>query len=213
MRRSDPAQPEQAAPPAEGGLEAISAVLLAGGRSSRMGRDKASLPFRGSTLLEWQADKLRRLGVRDLMLSGCRRDLPGTRLIPDELPGRGPLSGMHACFQRAVHPHCLVLSVDAPLVPARALLALAGAHRSSEAAATLLAHGGKWEPLMGIYRRELFRPMEELLRGGNTAVRRLLDQVGFQTLDWPGDEALFLNCNAPEDYRRLQALADDPPGM
>lgn len=66
---------------------------------------------------------------------------------------------------------------------------------------------------MGIYRWELFRPMEELLQGGNTAVRRLLDQVGFQTLDWPGDEALFLNCNAPEDYRRLQALANDPPGM
>ena len=82
-----------------------------------MGRDKASLPFRGSTLLEWQADKLRRLGVRDLMLSGCRRDLPGARLIPDELPGRGPLSGMHACFQRAAHPHCLVLSVDAPWCP------------------------------------------------------------------------------------------------
>ena len=70
-----------------------------------MGRDKASLPFRGSTLLEWQADKLRRLGVRDLMLSGCRRDPPGPRLIPDELPGRGPLSGRHACSPRAAPPH------------------------------------------------------------------------------------------------------------
>lgn len=192
------------------GLESVSAALLAGGKSARMGRDKATLPFRGATLLEWQVDKLRGLGVGDIMLSGCGRTLPGTRLIPDDWPGRGPLSGMHACLKRALHPDCLVLSVDAPLVPPQALAALARAHRASGAAVTLLCHGGKWEPLMGVYRRELFQAMEPLLLGEDTAVRRLLDHTGFETLDWPGEEALFLNCNTPEDYRRLQALAGRP---
>lgn len=194
-----------------GELEGVSAVLLAGGRSARMGRDKAALPFRGTTLLEWQVDKLRGLGVGDIMLSGCRYSLPGTRPIPDDWPGRGPLSGMHACLKRAFHPDCLVLSVDAPLVPPQALTALVQAHRASGAAVTLLCHGGKWEPLMGVYRRELFRAIEALLPGKNTAVRHLLDQTGFETLNWPGEEALFLNCNTPEDYRRLQTLAGNPP--
>lgn len=203
MRHFAPKQPEKRS----GGLEAVSAVLLAGGRSSRMGRDKATLSFRGATLLAWQVNKLRGLGMEDIMLSGCRQGTPGTRLIPDDYPNRGPLGGMHACLRRAVHPDCLVLSVDAPLVPPQALTGLAEAHRASGAAVTLLRHGGKWEPLMGIYRRELFQLMEPLLQGENTAVRRLLDETGFEALDWTGDEDLLLNCNTPEDYRRLQALA------
>ena len=184
-------------------MNGLSAILLAGGKSSRMGRDKAMLPFRGMTLLEWQVQKLRGLGIGDIMLSGSRGCVEGVRVVPDEYPGRGPLGGLHACMKRAVHPDCLVLSVDVPLVPAEALAALVRAHRESGAAATLLRHGDKWEPLMGVYQSRLFRCAEPILQGTNTAVRRLLDETGFQLLDWPGDEALLLNCNTPEDYERL----------
>ncbi len=71
--------------------QGISAMILAGGKSSRMGKDKASLPFRGMSLLEWQVQKLSGLGIKDIMLSGCRQGLEGTRTIPDEYPCRGPL--------------------------------------------------------------------------------------------------------------------------
>lgn len=183
-----------------------SAILLAGGKSSRMGRDKAMLPFRGVTLLEWQVRKLRGLGIEDIMLSGDRGHMEGVRVIPDEYPGRGPLGGLHACMKRACHPDCLVLSVDVPLVPAQALAELIRVHRESGAAVTLLRHGDKWEPLMGVYRSGLHRIAGPLLEGRDTAVRRLLDETGFQLVDWQVDEALFLNCNRPEDYARLQAL-------
>lgn len=184
-------------------MNRVSAILLAGGRSSRMGRDKAGLPFQGMTLLEWQVQKLQGLGIKDIMLSGPRREAPGVRVVPDEFPGRGPLGGLHACMKAARCPDCLVLSVDVPLAPPPALMALVRAHRASGAAATLLRHGGKWEPLVGVYRSGLFRRAEPILRGENTAVRRLLDETGFEVLDWPGDEGLFLNCNTPEDYEQL----------
>lgn len=187
-------------------MKGLSAILLAGGKSSRMGRDKGALPFRDTTLLEWQVGKLRGLGIEDIMLSGSRAPVDGVRVVPDEYPGRGPLGGLHACMKKALHPDCLVLSVDVPLVPVPALLELVRTHREDGAAVTLLRHGDKWEPLMGVYQSGLHRAAEPILQSEHTAVRRLLDQTGFQLVDWPGDEALFLNCNTPEDYARLQAL-------
>lgn len=171
-----------------------------------MGQDKAALSFRGMTLLEWQVQKLRRLDIHDVMVSGCQDLVAGTRTISDEYPGKGPLGGMHACMKQAIHTDCLVLSVDVPLVPIKALAGLIRIHRENGAAVTLLHHGDKWEPLIGVYQSRLFRAAEPLLKGKDTAVRRLLDETGFQLMDWTGDEALFLNCNTPEDYARLQAL-------
>lgn len=189
-------------------MNRVSAILLAGGKSSRMGRDKAALPFQGMTLLEWQVQKLRSLGMEDIMLSGLRRETAGLRVVPDEFPGRGPLGGLHACMKAAIYPRCLVLSVDVPLVPSQALTELVKVHRESGSAVTLLRHGEKWEPLLGVYQSGLYRAAEPILRGENTAVRRLLDETGFRPVDWQDDEALFLNCNTPEDYARLCCLAN-----
>ena len=64
----------------------FSAAVLAGGLSSRMGRDKAALPFGGTTLLDFQVQKLRSLGMEDIMISGTEQQIPGTRPIPDVYP-------------------------------------------------------------------------------------------------------------------------------
>ena len=102
-------------------MSRVSAILLAGGKSSRMGRDKAALPFQGLTLLGWQLQKLRGLGIEDIMLSGSGREREGVRTVRDEFPERGPLGGLHACLKAARNPDCLALSVDVPLVPPRLL--------------------------------------------------------------------------------------------
>lgn len=188
-------------------MKGISGILLAGGKSSRMGRDKAMLTFQGMSLLEWQVRKLQTLGIEDIILSGHCPALDGTRAVADEYPNRGPLGGMHACMKQAENPDCLILSVDVPLVPAQALAGLAEAHRKSGAAVTLLQHGEKWEPLIGVYKRGLFQPIERILQGEHTAVRRLLEEVGFQTVTWPEDALLFCNCNTPQDYEKLRRAA------
>ena len=79
----------------------FSAAVLAGGLSSRMGRDKAALPFDGTTLLDFQVGKLRALGVKDIMISGSEQKIPGARPISDVYPRKGPLSGIHACLAAA----------------------------------------------------------------------------------------------------------------
>lgn len=108
----------------------MSGIVLAGGASRRMGQNKAELVLNGKSLLQLQVNKLRSLGIEDVMLSGIGcPSLPGTRVIPDKFPGKGPLAGLHACLRAAKNPACLALSVDVPLVPASALAHLCKVHQ------------------------------------------------------------------------------------
>ena len=144
-----------------------SAAVLAGGRSTRMGADKAGLMFRSMTLAAYQAEKFKSLGLNDLMLSGWQQEIPGARFVPDELPARGPLSGIHACLGAAEHDAVLFLSVDVPLVPVETLRALLDAHTGG---VTLLTVDGAPQPLIGVYDRRLRPAAEEILMSENTAV-------------------------------------------
>ena len=172
----------------------LSAAVLAGGYSTRMGQDKAALPFAGGTLLTHQVRKLRALGIGDVLISGAE---PG---VPDVYPHRGPLSGIHACLLAAKHDAVLFLSVDIPLVPETALLSLIEAHTGG---VTLLEYEGEIEPLIGIYDRALAEDCEAILKTERTSVRRLLDRVTVRTVPYTGDPALLLNCNTPENYQAL----------
>lgn len=184
-------------------MKDFSAILLAGGKSSRMGTDKALLPYKGTTLLEWQIRKLQALGIEDIMLSGRREGPAPVRCIEDEFTGRGPLGGLHACLKMSAGPRCLVLGVDMPLVPEVLLRELAIFHLSSEAPVTVLLHAGKWEPLLGVYDSRVSSAAEGILQGGDWSVRRLLKEVGCSAFPYTGDEGIFCNCNTPEDYKRL----------
>jgi molybdopterin-guanine dinucleotide biosynthesis protein A len=97
----------------------ISAVLLAGGESRRMGRDKATLLFRGRPLWEIQLDLLRTLQPEEVFVS-ARTDPPwrplGVQFVSDEQPSRGPLSGLSATLARISTDHLLALAIDMPLM-------------------------------------------------------------------------------------------------
>lgn len=181
-----------------------SAAVLAGGRSTRMGADKAGLLFRGMTLAAYQAEKFKSLGLNDLMLSGWQQEIPGARFVPDELPARGPLSGIHACLGAAEHDAVLFLSVDVPLVPVETLRALLDAHTGG---VTLLSVDGVPQPLIGVYDRRLRPAAEEILMSENTAVRRLYEICPPRLLEYKGDPVLMRNCNMPEDYEWLLGMA------
>ena len=185
----------------------LSGIVLAGGQSRRMGRNKSELRLNGKTFLELQTDKLRALGIEDIMLSGADcPTLPGTRVIPDEYPGRGPLGGLHACLRAAENHACLVLSVDVPLVPVWALARLCRAHSGG---VTVLRHGALEEPLIGVYDRAAAADIAALLEVGRGAVRALRERVIWRCFDYPGPEELLVNCNTPEDFAAAKRLMDE----
>lgn len=168
-----------------------------------MGRDKATLPFGGTTLLDYQVRKLRALGIEDIMISASEQEIPGTRHISDVYPRKGPLGGIHACLAEAKGTSVLFLGVDTPLVPPEALRMLLSAHENG---VTLLRHGDRTEPLFGIYDCMLAPLCEEILRTEHTGVWQLLNRTTVKTLLFDGDETVFMNGNTPEAYARLLQL-------
>ncbi len=183
----------------------LSAAVLAGGFSTRMGNDKAALPVAGMTMLVQQVRKLRALGIGDIMISGAEQEIAGTRFVPDVYPHRGPLSGIHACLAAAKREAVLFLSVDTPLVPAEALKLLISAHEDN---VTLLRSGEQTEPLIGIYDRALSPLCEAILQGERTGVWQLLNRTTVKTVPFSGDPALLLNVNTPEDYAQLLQIQE-----
>lgn len=179
----------------------ISAVILAGGKSTRMGQDKATVFFDGKTFLDIQIDKMKEMGVGEILLSRASD-------VADIYPGKGPLGGMHACFKKAKYTNCLVVSVDSPLVNPAFLNILIKSHLASEADATITKNisTGKNEPLIGVYKSRLHENIEQILEGDKYAVFRLLEKIDYQELEYDGNPQELINCNSRIDISEAEKL-------
>lgn len=187
--------------------ESFSAVILAGGKSSRMGKNKAELDICGMSFAEYQVEKLRQMGFRDIILSGCDKAINGARCVPDIYREKGPLGGIYAGLCAADNEACFVISVDTPLCPEETIAALLGAHAAGQGAVTVLRHGGRLQPLLGVYSRSLHPLAQEILKTDKTSVMRLLDAGGYAPCDYTGDASAIASCNTPEEYERLLKTA------
>ena len=183
-------------------IEETSAIILAGGRSSRMGTDKAKLQVGDKTLLERMVEKVRHLGITEGIICGCSECPEGTRYVPDLIPGRGPLSGIHAGLKQVCHQSSLVLPVDMPLIPEETLKLLIEAHGSLPITAlTLKDHP---EPLVAVYDARLVQDCEKILQEEKTSPRRLFDMYGYRPVPYTKDPVFLINCNTPEEFALVQ---------
>jgi molybdopterin-guanine dinucleotide biosynthesis protein A len=172
-----------------------SGYVLVGGRSSRMGRDKARLPYRGEALAEWIARAVKTAAGSATLVGNL--DLGG---IPDLYPGEGPLGGILTALRHTPADWNLIVACDMPEVSAEFLERLLAAAERSGADA-LLPHGpsGRAEPLCAVYHRRAGEPMERHFAGGIRKVTAAL--VGVATVWLPVAELKpFQNVNTPEDW-------------
>lgn len=198
---------------AEGGGEGarvvpvrFAAVLLAGGQSRRMGRDKALLLVDGGRVLwERQLDVLRSLGPAELFISGPAR--PGfpydVRLLEDERPGLGPLSGIVAALEAMTTPLLVVLAVDLPAMRAdflRGLLAGCSVNPGKGIVPRRAGDDAFYEPLAAVYPQGCLEAARRRLHTGDFALQGLMRATKplFRVHPIPErEETLFSNWNEP----------------
>lgn len=186
-----------------------SLLLLAGGKSARMGTHKAALLYQGKTFLDHMLDKAHTLGIRRCFLSGYDVSRTDVTTIQDCYEDRGPLGGIHACMKAMDTPYCLVLPVDAPRLPLQILEGMLEHHRQHPTEKVLIwEHGVRQEPLIAIYPVAMMQTIEDLIREHSAPVFRVLDAWGYERLRIETDEQL-LNVNTPEAYRRLTGEESD----
>lgn len=185
-------------------------VVLAGGRSSRMGRDKATLRVGGRTLARRAADLLAAV-CREVVLADRGRGLvPGVPSVPDG-SGAGPAAGLLGAARQAPGRPLLALACDLPGVPAGLLAELADLARRTGADLALARSPRGPEPLAAVYGPRALAALEERVAAGELDLVGLLERRDLmvailegEALERFGDPAeVFRNVNTPEDLRGL----------
>jgi molybdopterin-guanine dinucleotide biosynthesis protein A len=183
----------------------LSAVLIAGGLSRRMGADKATLLVAGKPLWQQQLQVLS--GMRPVALwVSARRVLPwcppGIEVVVDKTPSRGPLSGVAAALGRLLTSHLLVLAVDLPQMTTEHLLKLWSL--SQPGIGVIPLNRGYYEPLCAIYPFEAAAAAAAALHSSDVSLQSFAQTLRrqSQTLVYKltsEEQPLYLNMNTPSD--------------
>jgi len=187
----------------------VAAWVLAGGKSSRMGSDKAFLELDGRTLLAKALDAVRSV-TPDFHIVGPRAkfELFGP-VVEDIFPDRGPLGGIHAALSASDKDLNLVLAVDVPQVDARFLEFLVKRARATNAVVTVPRAAGGWQPLCAVYRRDFRDVAENALQQGRNKIDPLFQHVSLaiseeSDLHKAGfTEKMFRNVNTPAEFEAV----------
>jgi len=193
------------------GVNDVTAFILAGGKSTRMGTDKAFLRWQEGTLLDhvWEmahalTPQVRIVGDRQRFASY------GAAIIEDIYPGCGPLGGIHAALSTTVSPWNLMLAVDLPLLNGRLLSYLVARARESDATVTVPSVAGGLQPLCAVYRREFAEVAKRSLEAGQNKIDLLFALVKTQTIEEEKllqagfSREMFRNVNTPEDLEEVR---------
>jgi molybdopterin-guanine dinucleotide biosynthesis protein A len=192
----------------DGTVPETAVFILAGGKSTRMGTDKAFVTLDGKTLLA-RALEVGRLVTPNVRIVGDAAKFGAfAPVVEDVFRECGPLGGIHAGLRASAAELNLMLAVDLPFVSRALMEYLITRARSSDAIATVARAGGGWQPLCAVYRREFAEIAAKDLRQGRYKIDALFDlqrtqAIGEDELTAAGFAAdLFRNVNTPEELTR-----------
>jgi len=193
----------------------VTAIILCGGRSSRMGQDKASLRFGDETMLERIVRIVR--AVADHVIVVARRDQPvpsDVTLAYDAVEDLGPLAGIAAGLAISKSDLNVVVACDMPLIRPQVLERLASLIDDYDACVGVA--DGHPSPLCGIYRSRIAPDAQALLDSGERRMMRLLEVVRTKRVDAavfrdidPNLET-FISVDTPKKYADARSLIPDP---
>ena len=198
----------------------VSAVILAGGQSRRLGIDKSLLELDGESLLERTVHKLHALSDDIVVVTNSPENYKHlaleARFVPDEQPGAGALMGIYSGLKAADHDSALVVACDMPFLNVPLLRYMVPEIASHDVVVPRL--GEFLEPLHAVYSKRCLPFMAALLAEGRRQIIAFFDDVDAYYVEdsviarFDPYHLSFLNVNFPDDWQRaLQALARSDP--
>jgi len=195
-------------------LYTIPCVLFAGGKSSRMGEDKAQMPFGGApTLAQFQYERLEEIFMRVYISAKDEKQFEGydAMVIEDDICSDiyAPTAGFANIFRQLKAENSIfVLSVDTPFVNKDIIDKFLNVPNSSTYDALIVRTSSGIHPLCGIYSRSLEKPLFDMLLDGEHKLTKLLEKSNVFYLDIEDEEAL-LNLNTPQEYKKALEISKD----
>ncbi len=190
----------------------ITTVIMAGGKSSRMGTDKSFVPILGKPMIEHVLDRVQGIGTQEIIISSSPQNYAylGLPLFPDLYPDLGPLGGLHAALHHAPQAHILVVACDMPWLNRSLLEYLVSLRDTADAIVP------RWdrfpEPLHAVYSKSCLLPIEEKLQANSLKLISFYPNIRVRFIDKPEIQKFdpfgrsFKNVNTPEDLDNLGDL-------
>lgn len=183
----------------------ITAILLAGGKSQRMGTDKGLLDLNGKTFIQHICEALQPIVGSNILIvsANAAYDALGFSRVEDIVENKGPVGGFYTGLKESKTKVNLVLSVDVPLVTTELLQWLIDNHDEIYMV-TQTKIGEKTSPLIGVYDRSMRIVFGEHMAGNQLKLRQVIEDVKHQTIEVPEKWSNQVqNINTKEEYQNL----------
>ena len=185
-------------------------AILAGGKSSRMQKDKSEILWAGESLLARTAGVASQ-ACPNVIIAGRNRpknwSVAGCEFIADEPPDSGPLGGLIAALHRTPGSSVLLLAVDMPLLTVSAVRWLFNQSTGTDGDGIAVYNDGQLEPLLSIYNSNAASIAEELMRVGRRSLKGVIERGRFSNVELPAEYKLAVsNVNTPEELEKLTKL-------
>ncbi|WP_042463726.1 molybdenum cofactor guanylyltransferase [Neobacillus dielmonensis] len=191
------------------------AIILSGGKSSRMGSNKALLKINDQPNIERIRDRLKSYFNEMILVTNEPKsyEFLGLKVTSDHYPGMGPLAGLHAGLLASESDMNLLAACDMPFVSGELAHALVTHAQNYDAVIPVIE--GKQHPLFAVYHKRVAMAAESCIKSGNLRMKHLLDQLNvlyltekqlgsFSQLDI---EKTFFNMNHPSEYEDAKRQA------
>ena len=182
----------------------IGCVILAGGKSSRMGTDKALLKYQGNTILSHLQQTFQnfeeRLLSRNLTSSTCDNWIQ----ISDLHQGIGPMGGIHSALTYAQSDALVVCACDTPYITQALIDKLIQTYHGEDVL-LVKTSDERLHPLCGIYHKRILPSLESHIKDGHYRLMKWIETLHYSIIPLDEDEsALLVNFNTPEDYETIK---------
>jgi molybdopterin-guanine dinucleotide biosynthesis protein A len=215
-------------------IRKVTGVVLAGGKSRRMGRDKSIVVFDGKPLLIRAVNVLEQLFGETIIVTNqeiprdVRAELGGAKIIHDEIPHLGPLGGISAALKASKSEIVFVMAVDMPFASTHAIEGMSKLANIREIfeekvdAAVPVSDVG-YEPLFAFYHKRCLEIIDRKLAGGERKVISIFDSLNVKTIDieklryeasrsdeitGTGLGKAFININTESDLKQAESLRE-----
>ena len=188
---------------------AISGVILAGGKSTRMGQDKAAMEIGGKRLIDRLVEGLAEIFPEVIIVANVPGlyDSLGVKVVPDLIPEKGSLGGIYTAIATASYPWAFVMACDMPFFNPDLIRYLATLTQGYD---VVIPYTDDWEPLHALYAKTCLPSMERMIHSGNLKIVRFFPHVRVRRVDreelYPYDPHgfSFFNMNTPEEFARAE---------
>jgi molybdopterin-guanine dinucleotide biosynthesis protein A len=196
----------------------VTSIILAGGKSSRLGRNKALQLVGGKSLIQWVIDGLATVSAEIIIATAHGEEIPCSsdvrvRTVADEYPGRGPLAGIYSGLVASPGPRAIVVGCDTPFLSTGLLEYMTRISPTFDVVIPRIKD--RLEPLCTVYSKSCVAPIRQLLQQNELKIIELFPMVRMRYVEEAEIDSLdpehlsFFNINSQADLDRATALATE----